>query len=302
MSPSVPSRLLPPLLRLARANRVYSSAAEAHRHVAERTRRPRPHDPPRRLRRDVVVSTTRWAGWPVHVLAPRAGGARGAVVHVHGGGWVNEVVGQHFRFAAQVAAGARTTVLLPVHPLVPRGTAGAVVPAVADLVRSAREEHGPVCLSGDSAGGQIALSAALVLRDEHGLVLPRTVLVSPALDLSLTNPGIDAVQPSDPWPAREGTRVLVELWRGDLPVDDPRVSPLAGELSGLGPLTLFCGTRDILLPDARLLAARARAAGVDVELHEGRGLVHVYPLTPTPEGRAARAAAVARFREAVHAP
>jgi len=50
------------------------------------------------------------------------------------------------------------------------------------------------------------------------------------------------------------------------------------------------GTRDILNPDARLLAEKATAAGVDIDYHEQEGLLHVYPLMPTPEGRAARAA------------
>lgn len=93
-----------------------------------------------------------------------------------------------------------------------------------------------------------------------------------ALDLAMRNPEMDAVQPHDPWLAKPGTRVFIESWRGDLPLLDPRVSPIEGDLTGLGPLVIFSGTRDILNPDARLLAERARAAGVDVEYHEEAGL------------------------------
>ncbi|WP_264079185.1 alpha/beta hydrolase, partial [Mycobacterium szulgai] len=73
---------------------------------------------------------------------------------------------------------------------------------------------------------------------------------------------------------------MAEQWRGDLPVDDPRCSPLAGDLAGLGPLTVFSGTRDILNPDARALVQKAGAAGVAVDYHERSGLLHVYPLLP----------------------
>ena len=66
------------------------------------------------------------------------------------------------------------------------------------------------------------------------------------------------------------------------------VSPLFGNLAGLGPLTVFSGTRDITSPDTRLLVSRARAAGVQVDHHEEAGLVHVHPLLPVPEGRRAR--------------
>lgn len=295
---SVRSRLVAGYVRVRRMNRPYVTAAGARDHLRERTLRPQPYGPPRRLRADVTVSVRRPYGWPVYTVAPRGRRPRGCVVYAHGGGWVNEIVSQHWRLAARIAADAGTTVLLPIYPLIPYGTAGEVVGRVADLVLAARGEHGSARLAGDSAGGQIALSAAVVLRDRHEVTLPRTVLISPALDLTFANPGIDAVQPSDPWLGRDGARVFVEHWRGDLPITDPRVSPLNADLRGLGPVTVFCGTRDISHPDARLLVGKATEAGVDIEFHEAPGLVHVYPLTPTPEGRAARAVIVDRLRAA----
>lgn len=294
--PTVPGRFLPLYLRLTRTNRRYVTARGAERHLRQRVLRPPAYGPPRRLRADVSVRVERWRGRPVYTLAPATGRASGGTVYVHGGAWVNEIVPQHWQLAARIAARARTRVVVPIYPLVPHGTAGHVVPAMAELVLAVRERYGRVCLAGDSAGGQIALSAAVLLRDGHGTVLPRTVLVSPALDLSFGHPGIDAVQPHDPWLAREGLRVFADLWRGDLGLTDPRVSPLAADLRGLGPLTVFSGTRDILNPDARLLVRKAVAAGVDVEYHERPGAVHVFPLTPTREGAAARGVVVDRLR------
>ena len=96
--------------------------------------------------------------------------------------------------------------VVPIYPLVPFGTAGNVVSVVASLVHILNGT-GSTCLAGDSAGGQIALSAAVVLRDRFQIRLPQTVLIAPALDLSLTNPAIDSVEPTDPWLRREGLRV-----------------------------------------------------------------------------------------------
>jgi acetyl esterase/lipase len=294
--PSLTSRLLPVLLRLTRANRAFVSASEARSLIERRRIRPPRHAPPFWLRRDVVVAIDSSRGFPVYTVVPKDGGVTGTVIYVHGGAWVNEIAVQHWQLAAQIAVQARRRVLVPIYPLVPAGTAERVVTAVADLVLAASTAHGPVALAGDSAGGQIALSAALLLRDEHRVSLPRTVLIAPALDLSLANPLIDDVQPSDPWLGRSGARVMIEHWRGNLPLTDPRVSPLAADLAGLGPLTVFCGTRDILNPDIRLLVGRAAASGVEIEYHEQLGLVHVYPLTPTPEGAAARRIIVDRLR------
>jgi acetyl esterase/lipase len=68
------------------------------------------------------------------------------------------------------------------------------------------------------------------------------------------------------------------------------IGDLDGSTAPLGPLVVFSKTRDLLNPDARRLVARAARAGVTVEYHEAPGMVHVYPLLPIPEGRAARLA------------
>ncbi len=148
-------------------------------------------------------------------------------------------------------------------------------------------------LLGDSAGGQIALSSAILLRDKGFFEQPcRLFLIAPALDAAMANPPeIPALEPRDPWLSRPGIAEYVRYWRGGLSIDDPPlVSPLSAELTGLTALTIFTGTRDILNPpDAHLLARRATAAGgVDADVIEGEGMVHVYPLLPIPEGRAAR--------------
>ncbi|WP_369070160.1 alpha/beta hydrolase fold domain-containing protein [Kineococcus terrestris] len=294
----VPDALVPLYLRLSRADRPYATVEGARRRLREATLRPRPYGPPRRLRRDVRVEVADDRGWPVYTLTPAAGSAPvGSVVYVHGGGWVNEISSQHWQLAADVAAGAGTTVVVPIYPLLPRGSAAPVGERIVDLVRRTADAHGPACLAGDSAGGQIALSAALRLRDA-GTVLPLVLLIAPALDLTWSNPRIPEVQPSDPWLGRPGGRFFADAWRGELPLTDPAVSPLFGDLAGLGPLSVFSGTRDILNPDAHLLVEKARSSGVDVVFHEAVGQVHVHPLVPTRTGRAAARTVVRELRAA----
>ncbi|MFC6013058.1 alpha/beta hydrolase fold domain-containing protein [Nocardia lasii] len=279
--------VIPGILRLTRRNRNYVDARRATAHVRERALRPLPYGPPRTLR-GVEVSVVHERGWPIYTLTPSDGHSRGGLVYAHGGGWVGEIASTHWQLAARIAAEAHLTVTVPIYPLIPFGTAAEVIPRIAELVLACREAHGPTFLAGDSAGGQIVLSTALHLRDQGHPAVPRTIAISPALDLTLENPDIDTVLPRDPWLGRDGGLVFGRLWSGDLPMKDPLVSPLFGEFDGLGPITLFTGTDDILNPDARLFAAKARAAGVDLDYVEEPGLVHVYPLTPSAEGAAAR--------------
>jgi len=164
------------------------------------------------------------------------------------------------------------------------------VPVVADLAGQLVDEVGAanVALLGDSAGGTIALASAMRLRD-RGVPSPaEVVLISPALDLRFTDPLIPRIQPTDPWLAVPGGRAAAESWSGDLPLTDPLVSPLFGDLDGIGRITLFSGTHDILNADALALVRKARSTGHPLDYHQQPNLLHVYPLLPIPEGAAAR--------------
>lgn len=295
---SIPSGIVPLILRATRRNKTYISAERARQRVQEQTLHPDPFTPPRNLRADVRVEMQHEDGWPVYTLTPTNSAPIGSVIYLHGGGWVNEIVSQHWHLAAQIAADASTVVTVPIYPLVPLGTAEDATNRVAAIAKANLASFGSVALAGDSAGGQIALSTAMALRDD-GVTLPATVLISPAVDLTLTNPRIPEVQPSDPWLGVPGGLVFGELWSGARELTDPVVSPLFGRFDGLGPLTVFSGTRDILNPDARLLVAKAMEAGVHVDYTEVAGQVHVYPLLPTALGKSTRRDIVAGLAAAL---
>ena len=284
----VPAAVFPLLIRALGAGRPYASPDAARAKMQKLAVRPRQYAPPRRLGAPVTITAERRDGWLQYRITPASGPTSGSVVYAHGGGWVYAIQAPHWRLAARMAVECRTTVVVPIYPLVPFGTALEAVDGFTRSALEAEQRYGPVRLAGDSAGGQIALATALQLRDAHSLVVPMTVLDAPALDLSLTNPDIPSVP--DPWLSAAGIKVFADAWRGDLPVDDPRVSPLAGDLHGLGPICLLTGTHDILNPDARLLARRAREAGVEFTLHEEAGALHTYSFMPTAAGRRGRRA------------
>ncbi len=298
---SVPSGVIPFILRVTRRNKTYVSAENAHDHVRERALHPKPYGPPKSLRSDVHIEVRHEDGWPIYTLTPTKSAPVGSVVYLHGGGWANEIVSQQWHLAAQIAAEASTVVIVPIYPLLPFATSEGVTNRVVAITEANIAFHGSVALVGDSAGGQIALTVAMALRG-NGVTLPATVLISPAVDMTFTNPRIPEVQPSDPWLAVPGGQVLAKLWAGDRGLTDPVVSPLFADFAGLGPLTVLSGTHDILNPDARLLVTKAEAAGVEVQYTEVAGQLHVYPLLPTAIGASARRDIVASVAKALHAP
>jgi acetyl esterase/lipase len=281
----LPEFWMPLLIRALRRGRAFATPDVARAEIAALAVRPRPYAPPRRLGPDVSITAHRRDGWLEYRLTPIDGPTTGSVLYAHGGAWIREIQAPHWRQAAQIAVECRTTVIVPIYALIPFGTAAQAVDGFTRSALEAEERDGPVRLLGDSAGGQIALSVALQLRDEYSLLVPMTVLTSPAVDLSLSNPEIPDVEKVDPWLHAAGLKVFADAWKGELPTEDPRVSPLFGDLRGLGPLCVLTGTRDILNPDARLLVTKAREAGVQVALHEEKGALHVYPFLPTQSGQ-----------------
>jgi len=288
-APSWQSRLIDRLLWLLPLKKQMSSAAIVQAHVRRLALRPA-SCAPTRLGRDVRVTLSGWVGWPVYETAPASGAGRNCVVFLHGGGFVNEIVPAHWRFVAHLTRAAGVRCIVPIYPVAPRGTAKEIVPAVGELLRATidRATAGKVTLIGNSAGAGMALASAQWLRDGGHRQPDALVLISPALEASVSRPEQAGIAARDPMNDIPGMREVARLYAGQLDVAHPWVSPSNGDMHGLPPMVVFAGTHDLLYPDSVALAEKARAAGVPVELHLRRGQPHNYPGMPTPEGREAR--------------
>ena len=136
---------------------------------------------------------------------------------------------------------------------------------------------------GDSSGGGLALAFAESLRDSGDPMPERLVLLSPWIDVTMTNPAIPALEEGDFILSAYGLAGLGKLWAGEVDVRDSRVSPLYGSMTGLPPTLIFCGTDEILRPDITLLHEKMKAAGTKSRLVIGEGLWHVFPSYDIPE-------------------
>ncbi|MEV4642913.1 alpha/beta hydrolase fold domain-containing protein [Actinoplanes sp. NPDC049548] len=275
-------------LRLVRANRILAPGRVPKPNAPARRRRLPP--PPPWTRRGVQVERSAHLGWPMWTLrSARRPGDGAVVVALHGGAYVREITAAHYGYYADLVRRTGSAVMVPGYPLAPAGTAGTVVPAVADLLTRIIAEHGPAAVRvlGDSAGGGLALAAVQELRRRGALVPGRLVLLSPWLDVTLSDARSATV--ADPMLDLAGMRACGRLWAGRLSPTDPMVSPLFGPLDGLPPTTVYAGTLDLLHPDAVRLREGAGAAGSEVRLELRTGLLHDWLLVPMlPEARRAR--------------
>ncbi len=206
------------------------------------------------------------------------------VVAIHGGAFIFAPSIFHWLDYTVMANQTGATMEVPIYPLLQQGgTAGTVVPNMAGLISTEIAAHGApqVSVIGDSAGGTLALAAAEYLV-AHGDQVPASmVLLSPWLDVGLTNPNIGYVQ--DPLLPLGPAQQIGKEWAGNLSVTNPEVSPLYGSLSGLPRTYVYSGNLDILSPDVLVLQHDAAVAGAPFNFVLANGEIHDWIIL-TPDG------------------
>jgi monoterpene epsilon-lactone hydrolase len=251
------------------------------------------------LRRFSVVVEHLPGGFPSYSLVRRGTLPTRTVLYLHGGGFMAPISAWQVRYAARLADALDARVVLPDYPLAPEHSwRDSHDDLVALAERLAGDPVGGLVLAGDSSGGGLALAVAESVRDRGGPQPDRLLLISPWVDLTTSTTETDALDAVDPWLFIGKVRAYAGWWAGR-PEDlaRPEVSPALGDLAGLPPALMFCGTRDLLVPGCRLLARRAAEAGWDLTYVEEPDLIHVYPILPgIPEARRAWRATVEFLR------
>jgi acetyl esterase/lipase len=289
---AVLSRLLPILRRNMPVDDVPAMRA---RLTAENQRAV--EGPPSSVRRGHEEQVANTHGFSVFTLwrpgpGPSAGLPGRTLFYLHGGAFIRPTDERHWRTVTRLADELGARVVLPAYPLAPEFTVeDSFDQMVALFEEVAASSPDGVILAGDSAGGGYALALAEALRDRGGPQPERMILVAPWVDLTGTTPGIEEAAARDPWLSFPHLSVYASFWAGgEEPsrLADPRVSPGLGDLRGLPPTLMFCGTRDLLQPGCDALFARAEEAGWPLEYVVEPGLIHVYPILPVPEAGPAR--------------
>jgi epsilon-lactone hydrolase len=285
---SLQSRLLKVLLRLTRRKRRFASTANLRAALA-RMGRHRDSAPPLGLLARLDVSRYTVRGSPVYLLAPSDGSGDRHVLYLHGGAYVDGMVKPHWQFLERLVDASGCSVTVPLYPLAPEHTHADVFDLVRPVYRALASAvpPGKLVLMGDSAGGGMALALAQSLLSERLAQPARIVLMSPWLDVTLSNPRIGELEPIDPLLAVPGLREAARRYAGDSDLRDPMISPINGPLAGLAPITLFTGTHELLLADARRFRETATAQGAALTYFEYPDMVHAWPLLPLPEARRA---------------
>ncbi|MEU9078300.1 alpha/beta hydrolase [Kitasatospora sp. NPDC048538] len=209
-----------------------------------------------------------------------AGAGGGTILYFHGGGWVfgspETALGLTGNLVARTGLGAYSVDyrLAPEHPF-PAAIEDTLSAYRALLDRG--EDPSTIVFAGDSAGGGLAVTTCLAARDA-GLPLPAALLaLSPGVDATRSGESMDTKEGVDPIFTRAALAHTGALYLAGADPHQPLLSPaVLADLTGFPPMLIQVGANELLLDDSTRLAARARAAGVDVVLDVTADVPHVF--------------------------
>jgi acetyl esterase len=204
------------------------------------------------------------------------------LVYFHGGGWVWANVDTHDRMTREYAAAGEVAVVSVDYALSPEAKFPQALEECAAVVRFIAErggewglDPGRILLGGDSAGGNLALATALLLRDTDGPALRGVLANYPVSDARFDTPSYREFGAGG---YGLNTERMAFYWSVYVPHDIDRLHPLAAplraDLSGLPPVLVLLAELDVLRSEGEALVAKLRLAGVPVETETFAGVVH----------------------------
>lgn len=208
------------------------------------------------------------------------------IVYVHGGSFYEDIVKYQVKSIREIAEKTNSIVIVPMYKLLPEGNASIMHNEMIQLYQKLLSiSNVDINFVGDSAGAGYILSFAMLLK-ECMLNQPKNIVVlSPWLDLSMTNEALKTDAILDNLCSYEGNKYLGQLWAGDLDITDYKVSSIYGDFSNLGKITLIFGGKGIFKSECFRLIKKLEDNNIDFNYFYYEKEGHDFATLPTKEGK-----------------
>ena len=247
---------------------------------------------PPRVPRFISLDALELGGVPVERLTSAATDSSRALIYLHGGGFVAGSPKNHRALTWRLAKRLNVPIYAVDYRLAPEHPFPAALDDVIAVHRALRKngiDPKHIAIAGDSAGGNLTLAAAHKLRELNEPLPCALIGLSPVTDFlgrfksRLTNSERDAMFDLSMFAS------VVPHYCPGHDGKSPLLSPLRGDWTGMPPLLLLAAESELLRDDSVELAAKARAAGVDVQLEVWPHVFHAWPVLAglLPEAREA---------------
>ncbi len=229
---------------------------------------------------DVTYAEVNTAGARGIWCKPLAAATDAVILYTHGGGFVGNTASSHRKMAGHLAKATGVAAFVLDYALAPERPFPSQIEETVAAYRWLNEQGFPtnrIAAAGDSAGGNLAITGPLKLR-ELGEQLPAAICAfSPWLDMEHLGKTLETNADTDALVSLGVVTLMSQMYLGESgSPTDPLANPLHADLAGLPPMFVTAGEHETLLDDSERLAQRARDAGVAVEFSTYPEQQHVF--------------------------
>lgn len=242
--------------------------------------------PPKKVYKNNQVKTRQIQGSSVFTIIPGSLNNK-MIFYLHGGAYIVGITYPHWNFINKISIESATKLTIIDYPIAPENSYRETFHSVLAAYQALLKEYdaSKIIFIGDSAGGGLALALAQRLKQEK-LPQPKCmILLSPWLDVTMSNPEIIYLEKKDKFLSRRSLIESGKLYAKGADRRNYMISPIYGDLNGLADIHLFIGGHDILAADARKLRDLAHHATVNLHYYEFDKMFHVWMLFPIPEAK-----------------
>lgn len=235
---------------------------------------------PQKANESCDIETKEFMSRKIFIIKPKTEQlSKKVILYFHGGAYVAEATTLHWDFLEKLANDTKSTIVMPDYPLTPKYTYKDVFNMVEPLYKEiiSKVDAKNLVMMGDSAGGGITLALAEKISQNNIQLPSKTILISPWLDVTLTNEKIKEVQKNDRDLNKEKLLIAgISYARDEEGMKSYLVNPINGPLSKLKNVIIYTGTYDILNPDTHLLQEKAKKEGIDIQIKEYEQAPHIW--------------------------
>ena len=208
--------------------------------------------PGSKIRNNFDLEVTELNGRKIYHISPKKHKRGQTIIYFHGGAYTANFLKPHWQLIRKLVNKTGSSVIAADYPLAPEFQYEDNIEFVLSMYREVLKNHpsDSLILMGDSAGGGLALVLGQIIRDQKLAPPSQIIMFAPWLDISMSNPDISSLDKKDPMLNVQSVKKSALAYAGnENKLQDPKLSPIFGNVGGLNNLSLFVGGRDVLVSD-----------------------------------------------------
>ncbi len=233
---------------------------------------------PKSIRNNFNLTENIVQGRQIWTLKPQQNASDKVVLYLHGGAYYWNVSKYNWSFTEELLKETNATFIIPDYPLAPHSTCEQVFDFMSELYQELTSKYHPdnIIIMGESAGAGLALGFTMFLRNEDIPQPSQLLLLAPWLDVTMSNPEILKVDKRDRILGIKGLQIAGKGYAGGINTSNYKISPINGDLSNLARISIFVGTHDLFVADARKLKDKAHSLGIPLKYYEYPKMFHIW--------------------------